>query len=133
MTLFIRYVMLGANESRCLHDGTWSNPPPLCKGTAKTSALCKYALHILCRNGTLIPAGIFGIYRLKRHVHMDRFCIKSAPDHKNTPLPPLLAGLGIAGNPSSLHCLGLFHPEEKQKNQAFRRERESAVVNRCFS
>uniref|UniRef100_A0A3B5M8K5 Beta-2-glycoprotein 1 n=1 Tax=Xiphophorus couchianus TaxID=32473 RepID=A0A3B5M8K5_9TELE len=26
------YVMLGANESRCLHDGTWSHPPPLCKG-----------------------------------------------------------------------------------------------------
>uniref|UniRef100_A0A665VDA1 Beta-2-glycoprotein 1 n=1 Tax=Echeneis naucrates TaxID=173247 RepID=A0A665VDA1_ECHNA len=25
------YVMQGANESRCLHDGTWSNPPPLCK------------------------------------------------------------------------------------------------------
>ncbi|KAM8879615.1 beta-2-glycoprotein 1-like isoform 1-T1 [Spinachia spinachia] len=25
------YVMLGANESRCLHDATWSNPPPLCK------------------------------------------------------------------------------------------------------
>lgn len=25
------YVMLGANESRCLHDGTWSNPPPVCK------------------------------------------------------------------------------------------------------
>uniref|UniRef100_A0A3B5BN51 Beta-2-glycoprotein 1 n=1 Tax=Stegastes partitus TaxID=144197 RepID=A0A3B5BN51_9TELE len=23
------YVMLGANESRCLHDGTWSNPPPV--------------------------------------------------------------------------------------------------------
>lgn len=31
---FGRYVMLGANESRCLHDATWSNPPPLCKGTA---------------------------------------------------------------------------------------------------
>ncbi|XP_008418598.1 beta-2-glycoprotein 1-like [Poecilia reticulata] len=26
------YVMVGANESRCLHDGTWSHPPPLCKG-----------------------------------------------------------------------------------------------------
>ncbi|XP_070844998.1 beta-2-glycoprotein 1-like [Chaetodon trifascialis] len=25
------YVMQGANESRCLDDGTWSNPPPLCK------------------------------------------------------------------------------------------------------
>eukprot|EP00066_Takifugu_rubripes_P010431 XP_003978255.1 PREDICTED: beta-2-glycoprotein 1-like [Takifugu rubripes] len=25
------YVMLGANESRCLPDGNWSNPPPLCK------------------------------------------------------------------------------------------------------
>ncbi|XP_058497484.1 beta-2-glycoprotein 1-like [Solea solea] len=25
------YVMLGANESKCSHDGTWSNPPPLCK------------------------------------------------------------------------------------------------------
>lgn len=25
------YVMVGANESRCLHDGTWSNQPPLCK------------------------------------------------------------------------------------------------------
>ncbi|CAK6953320.1 LOW QUALITY PROTEIN: beta-2-glycoprotein 1-like [Scomber scombrus] len=25
------YVMQGANESRCLHDGTWSNQPPLCK------------------------------------------------------------------------------------------------------
>ncbi|XP_028296412.1 beta-2-glycoprotein 1-like [Gouania willdenowi] len=25
------YVMMGANESRCLQDGTWSNPPPLCK------------------------------------------------------------------------------------------------------
>ncbi|CAB1458194.1 unnamed protein product [Pleuronectes platessa] len=25
------YVMQGANESRCLHDGSWSNPPPLCK------------------------------------------------------------------------------------------------------
>ncbi|XP_068448767.1 beta-2-glycoprotein 1-like [Clinocottus analis] len=25
------YVMQGANESRCSHDGTWSNPPPLCK------------------------------------------------------------------------------------------------------
>ncbi|XP_054460159.1 beta-2-glycoprotein 1-like [Anoplopoma fimbria] len=25
------YVMQGANESSCLHDGTWSNPPPLCK------------------------------------------------------------------------------------------------------
>ncbi|KAM9770767.1 LOW QUALITY PROTEIN: beta-2-glycoprotein 1-like [Menidia menidia] len=25
------YVMLGVNESRCLHDGTWSHPPPLCK------------------------------------------------------------------------------------------------------
>ncbi|KAM9856961.1 beta-2-glycoprotein 1-like [Aulostomus maculatus] len=25
------YVMQGANESRCLPDGTWSNPPPLCK------------------------------------------------------------------------------------------------------
>ncbi|KAM3624423.1 uncharacterized protein V6R79_023223 [Siganus canaliculatus] len=25
------YVMQGANESHCLHDGTWSNPPPLCK------------------------------------------------------------------------------------------------------
>uniref|UniRef100_A0A3P8RXY8 Beta-2-glycoprotein 1 n=1 Tax=Amphiprion percula TaxID=161767 RepID=A0A3P8RXY8_AMPPE len=29
--LFIRYVMLGANESSCLHNGTWSNPPPVCK------------------------------------------------------------------------------------------------------
>ncbi|KAM7393974.1 hypothetical protein PAMP_020803 [Pampus punctatissimus] len=26
------YVLIGANESKCLHDGTWSNPPPLCKG-----------------------------------------------------------------------------------------------------
>ncbi|KAM9314806.1 beta-2-glycoprotein 1-like [Pholidichthys leucotaenia] len=25
------YVMVGANESRCLQDGTWSHPPPLCK------------------------------------------------------------------------------------------------------
>ncbi|XP_028993781.1 beta-2-glycoprotein 1-like [Betta splendens] len=25
------YVMQGANVSTCLHDGTWSNPPPLCK------------------------------------------------------------------------------------------------------
>ncbi|XP_028273405.1 beta-2-glycoprotein 1-like [Parambassis ranga] len=25
------YVIQGANESRCLHDGTWSHPPPLCK------------------------------------------------------------------------------------------------------
>ncbi|XP_056264532.1 beta-2-glycoprotein 1-like [Pseudoliparis swirei] len=25
------YVMQGANESICSHDGTWSNPPPLCK------------------------------------------------------------------------------------------------------
>ncbi|KAE8300732.1 CUB and sushi domain-containing protein 3 CUB and sushi multiple domains protein 3 [Larimichthys crocea] len=25
------YVMQGANESKCLHDGTWSNQPPLCK------------------------------------------------------------------------------------------------------
>nr|XP_046265007.1 beta-2-glycoprotein 1-like [Scatophagus argus] len=25
------YVVQGANESRCLHDGTWSNPPPRCK------------------------------------------------------------------------------------------------------
>uniref|UniRef100_A0A673CDU7 Beta-2-glycoprotein 1 n=2 Tax=Sphaeramia orbicularis TaxID=375764 RepID=A0A673CDU7_9TELE len=25
------YIMQGANESRCLHDGTWSNPPPTCK------------------------------------------------------------------------------------------------------
>ncbi|XP_024914252.1 beta-2-glycoprotein 1 [Cynoglossus semilaevis] len=25
------YVMQGANESRCLHDGTWSSPPPMCK------------------------------------------------------------------------------------------------------
>ncbi|KAF7653228.1 hypothetical protein LDENG_00085790 [Lucifuga dentata] len=25
------YVMVGANESRCLHDSTWSHPPPLCK------------------------------------------------------------------------------------------------------
>uniref|UniRef100_A0A8D3B7L4 Beta-2-glycoprotein 1 n=1 Tax=Scophthalmus maximus TaxID=52904 RepID=A0A8D3B7L4_SCOMX len=25
------YVMLGANESSCLHNGTWSDPPPLCK------------------------------------------------------------------------------------------------------
>lgn len=24
--------MQGANESRCLHDGTWSSPPPMCKG-----------------------------------------------------------------------------------------------------
>uniref|UniRef100_A0A3B3TI89 Beta-2-glycoprotein 1 n=1 Tax=Poecilia latipinna TaxID=48699 RepID=A0A3B3TI89_9TELE len=31
LSLF-RYVMVGANESRCLHDGTWSHPPPLCKG-----------------------------------------------------------------------------------------------------
>uniref|UniRef100_A0A3Q2GH36 Beta-2-glycoprotein 1 n=1 Tax=Cyprinodon variegatus TaxID=28743 RepID=A0A3Q2GH36_CYPVA len=31
---FIRYVMVGANESRCLHDGTWSNPPPVCKGVS---------------------------------------------------------------------------------------------------
>ncbi|XP_026215265.1 beta-2-glycoprotein 1-like [Anabas testudineus] len=28
------YVMQGANESRCLHDGTWSNPPPLCKAVS---------------------------------------------------------------------------------------------------
>ncbi|XP_043969758.1 beta-2-glycoprotein 1-like [Gambusia affinis] len=26
------YVMIGANESRCLHNGAWSHPPPLCKG-----------------------------------------------------------------------------------------------------
>ncbi|XP_076027282.1 beta-2-glycoprotein 1-like [Genypterus blacodes] len=25
------YLMIGANESRCLHDGSWSHPPPLCK------------------------------------------------------------------------------------------------------
>lgn len=25
------YVMQGANESLCLHDGTWSHPPPICK------------------------------------------------------------------------------------------------------
>uniref|UniRef100_A0A672IGA2 Beta-2-glycoprotein 1 n=1 Tax=Salarias fasciatus TaxID=181472 RepID=A0A672IGA2_SALFA len=25
------YVMIGANESRCLHDGSWSSQPPLCK------------------------------------------------------------------------------------------------------
>jgi len=25
------YVMQGANMSQCLHDGTWSNQPPLCK------------------------------------------------------------------------------------------------------
>lgn len=25
--------MQGANESSCLHDGTWSNQAPLCKGT----------------------------------------------------------------------------------------------------
>ncbi|XP_061588433.1 beta-2-glycoprotein 1-like [Cololabis saira] len=25
------YVMQGSNESLCLHDGTWSHPPPLCK------------------------------------------------------------------------------------------------------
>ncbi|KAK2815946.1 hypothetical protein Q5P01_026413 [Channa striata] len=25
------YVLQGANESRCLHNGTWSDPPPLCK------------------------------------------------------------------------------------------------------
>uniref|UniRef100_A0A8C6U2Q5 Sushi domain-containing protein n=1 Tax=Neogobius melanostomus TaxID=47308 RepID=A0A8C6U2Q5_9GOBI len=25
------YVMLGANSSSCLHDSTWSHPPPLCK------------------------------------------------------------------------------------------------------
>ncbi|XP_069024374.1 beta-2-glycoprotein 1-like [Embiotoca jacksoni] len=25
------YVMQGANESSCLHDGTWSQPPPRCK------------------------------------------------------------------------------------------------------
>lgn len=31
---FIRYVMQGSNESRCLHDGTWSHPPPLCKGSS---------------------------------------------------------------------------------------------------
>lgn len=40
MDLSIRYVMQGANESRCLHDGTWSNPPPLCKGTAGIPAKC---------------------------------------------------------------------------------------------
>ncbi|XP_070684505.1 beta-2-glycoprotein 1-like [Pempheris klunzingeri] len=28
------YVMQGANESMCLHDGTWSNPPPLCKAVS---------------------------------------------------------------------------------------------------
>lgn len=36
LSLF-RYVMLGANESRCLHDGTWSHPPPLCKGNTSYS------------------------------------------------------------------------------------------------
>ncbi|CAI5679794.1 beta-2-glycoprotein 1 [Oreochromis niloticus] len=25
------YVLIGSNESRCLHDNTWSHPPPLCK------------------------------------------------------------------------------------------------------
>ncbi|XP_033830476.1 beta-2-glycoprotein 1-like [Periophthalmus magnuspinnatus] len=25
------YVMQGSNSSSCLHDGTWSNPPPMCK------------------------------------------------------------------------------------------------------
>ncbi|KAM3865307.1 beta-2-glycoprotein 1-like [Diretmus argenteus] len=28
------YVMEGANESRCLNDGTWSHPPPLCKAVS---------------------------------------------------------------------------------------------------
>ncbi|XP_029916369.1 beta-2-glycoprotein 1-like [Myripristis murdjan] len=28
------YVLQGANESRCLHDGTWSHPPPLCKAVS---------------------------------------------------------------------------------------------------
>ncbi|XP_044202150.1 beta-2-glycoprotein 1-like [Thunnus albacares] len=28
------YVMQGANESRCLHDGTWSHQPPLCKAVS---------------------------------------------------------------------------------------------------
>ncbi|XP_036954075.1 beta-2-glycoprotein 1-like [Acanthopagrus latus] len=25
------YIMLGSNKSICLHDGSWSNPPPMCK------------------------------------------------------------------------------------------------------
>ncbi|XP_039890218.1 beta-2-glycoprotein 1-like [Simochromis diagramma] len=25
------YVLIGSNETRCLHDNTWSHPPPLCK------------------------------------------------------------------------------------------------------
>lgn len=30
------YVMIGANESHCLADGTWSHAPPLCKGNMDT-------------------------------------------------------------------------------------------------
>uniref|UniRef100_A0A3Q3VWV8 Beta-2-glycoprotein 1 n=1 Tax=Mola mola TaxID=94237 RepID=A0A3Q3VWV8_MOLML len=29
--VIIRYVIQGASETRCLHDGTWRAPPPLCK------------------------------------------------------------------------------------------------------